>query len=274
MAKFMNESILRQEIANTILQWKGAKRGSDTHKKILSIYNNHKPLARGYEVQVSDSWCATTVSAVWITLGIDKFIDTECSCTYLIENAKKKGYWVEDDAYKPGIGDCILYDWDSKTAAGDNTGSPEHIGIVIAVNNTKFTVLEGNRVINNVSIAATREVPYDWRYTRGFIVLDYKAIAEVMNKANGLTENKKEDDDMISQEQFEAMYANMMAKKKDNDSSTWSKEAREWAIKNGIISGVGKLPDGSVNYAWEDIPTREQFVTFLYRFEQMLKNNK
>ena len=36
-------------------------------------------------------------------------------------------------------------------------------------------------------------------------------------------------------------------------------------IDKGLVQGGGKLTDGSPNYMWEDVLTREQFVTVLYR---------
>lgn len=57
---------------------------------------------------------------------------------------------------------------------------------------------------------------------------------------------------------------------KDNDAGTWSKEAREWAIANGIVNGIGNGPDGLPNYAWEAPVTREQMVTMLHRFNEQL----
>ena len=55
----------------------------------------------------------------------------------------------------------------------------------------------------------------------------------------------------------------------DNDSSEYSKQAREWAINAGIISGGGTV-NGLPNYMWEDLSTREQLVTLLYRFAQSI----
>ena len=57
----------------------------------------------------------------------------------------------------------------------------------------------------------------------------------------------------------------------NNDASDWSKEAREWAISTGLISGSGTLSDGTPNYMWQDFVTREQLVTFLYRFKNLVK---
>ena len=62
-------------------------------------------------------------------------------------------------------------------------------------------------------------------------------------------------------EQFEEMRKDLQ----DNDAGDWSKEARDWAVKKGIVNGIGTLPDGSPNYAWEDFLTREQMITILYR---------
>lgn len=51
----------------------------------------------------------------------------------------------------------------------------------------------------------------------------------------------------------------------DNDAGAWSEEARQWAIREGIVNGIGYLEDGTQNYAWEAHVTREQMVTMLYR---------
>lgn len=51
----------------------------------------------------------------------------------------------------------------------------------------------------------------------------------------------------------------------DNDSGKWSEKAREWAVENGIVAGVGTDKDGKPNYAWEAPLTREQYVQTEYR---------
>lgn len=51
----------------------------------------------------------------------------------------------------------------------------------------------------------------------------------------------------------------------DNDAGAWSEAARQWAIREGIVNGIGYLEDGTPNYAWEAHVTREQMVTMLYR---------
>lgn len=74
----------------------------------------------------------------------------------------------------------------------------------------------------------------------------------------------------MDQEKFNQMFKTAMDSHRktlrDNDASSYSQEARAWAIARGLIKGGGKLPDGSDNYMWEDLLTREQMVTLLYRW--------
>lgn len=139
---------------NLLQDWVGKKESDGSHKEIIDIYNNHKPLARNYKVRYTDSWCATTVSAAAIKLGFIDIMPTECSCGRLIEKCQKKGTWIEDDSHVPTPGEWIFYDWDDD-GKGDNTGWPEHVGVVENVCGGKITVIEGNykngvnrRVIN------------------------------------------------------------------------------------------------------------------------------
>lgn len=52
----------------------------------------------------------------------------------------------------------------------------------------------------------------------------------------------------------------------------YSKEARAWAVREGIVEGMGKNEDGTTNFAWDHAVTREQLVTILYRMEQDRKS--
>lgn len=100
----MTGNELRRKVADIINAWDGATRGSAKHLEILNIYNNHKPLARGYRVQVGDAHCATTASAAYIKAGIAEYTGTECGVGKYVEIAKKKGIWTENDAYTPKVG--------------------------------------------------------------------------------------------------------------------------------------------------------------------------
>ena len=137
-------SYSRNAVMKQAQSWIGCKESDGSHKKIIDVYNSHKPLARGYKVKYTDSWCAAFVSAVSIKCGYTAIIPTECSCPQMIELFKDLGEWVESDSYKPSAGDIILYDWDD-SGSGDNTGTPDHIGIVEKVSGNTITIIEGNK---------------------------------------------------------------------------------------------------------------------------------
>lgn len=149
---------------STSVEWLGCNESDGTHKNIIDVYNSYIPHPRGYKVSYNDAWCATFVSAVAIKLGYTDIIPIECSCYYMIENAKKMGIWVENDSYKPIIGDIIMYDWDD-SGKGDNNGIPDHVGIVTKINGSTFKVIEGN---NNHSVSY-RTMNVNDKYIRGYI---------------------------------------------------------------------------------------------------------
>lgn len=164
--------------ANTILDiargWIGRKESNGTHKEIIDVYNAHKPLARGYKVKYTDSWCATFVSACSIKAGYTEIIPTECSCNQMINGFKKIGRWCEDDSHVPSTGDIIFYDWQDN-GVGDNKGSSDHVGIVEKVEGNTITVIEGNK---NDSVAR-RTIKVNGKYIRGYGLPKYDAIASV-----------------------------------------------------------------------------------------------
>lgn len=123
--------------------WYGRREGNGSHKKIIDVYNSHKPRARDYKVQYTDAWCATFVSACAIATGMTDIIPTECSCNEMIKLCKKKGIWVENENRTPRVGDIIFYDWQD-SGKGDNKGSADHVGIVLSVRDGKIGVIEGN----------------------------------------------------------------------------------------------------------------------------------
>ena len=131
------------EIVKLAQSWIGKKESNGTHKEIIDIYNAHKPLARGYKVKHTDSWCATTISALAIKLNYTDIIPVECGCQQMIELFKKISSWEENDARTPCAGDVIFYDWQD-SGSGDNVGWSDHVGIVEKVSNGKITVIEGN----------------------------------------------------------------------------------------------------------------------------------
>lgn len=110
---------------------------------------------------------------------------------------------------------------------------------------------------------ANKSCPGDWMYSR------MGQLCDAVNAGlNGNTET--EDDFMNNQEKFNEMFSALRKGLQDNDAGNWSAEARQWALSTGLIAGNGTTVNGEPNCMWADFLTREQLVTVLYRFAQMM----
>ena len=65
--------------------------------------------------------------------------------------------------------------------------------------------------------------------------------------------NKKEEEDM-DVNRFKELWYEMREELQDNDASSWSKEARDWAVETGLVQGAS---NSEFNGSWEDLLTRE-----------------
>lgn len=158
------------ELVALAKSWIGKKESDGSHKAIIDIYNNHKPLPRGYKVKYTDEWCATHISALAVKCNATDIIPKECGCGEMITLFNKIGCWVENDAYVPKMGDIIFYDWQD-SGKGDNTGWPDHVGIVEKVSGNKITIIEGNY---NQSVKR-KTLDVNGKYIRGYGVPKYEA---------------------------------------------------------------------------------------------------
>lgn len=161
----------RESVVAKITSWEGYNERSGQHRAIIDGYNAYLPTAvkagcANYQVKYSDEWCAACASYAYIACGLGYMFPVECSCPRMITLAKSMGIWQENDGYVPDSGDAVLYDWED-SGKGDNTGTPDHIGIVIAVDKSKgtFVVMEGNK---NEAVGR-RVMRINGRYIRGFI---------------------------------------------------------------------------------------------------------
>ena len=161
----------RSAVVNKMIAWEGYSEKNGNFKLIIDRYNAYLSTAikagcANYKVKCSDEWCATAVSAAYIACGIGHLFPVECSCPRMVTLAKKMGIWQEVDNYIPDPADAVLYDWED-SGRGDNTGTPDHIGIVISVDKTAgtFVVMEGNKD----EAVGRRTMNINGRYIRGFI---------------------------------------------------------------------------------------------------------
>lgn len=161
----------RSEVVNLAKSWLGKKESDGSYKEIIDIYNSYKgTMPRNIKMHYGWSWCACTWSALAIKLGYTDIMPIEISCGELINRAAAMGCWKENDGYIPNPGDAILYDWDD-SGKGDNTGWPDHIGVVenVSTSSGYITAIEGNYG----DAVKKRTISINGKYIRGFIVPKY-----------------------------------------------------------------------------------------------------
>ena len=168
----MTETQLREKVVATAKAWIGYNEADGSHRKIVDVYNSHRPLARGYALKYTDAWCAGFVSAVAIKLGLTDIMPTEVGVGNMIDLYRRLGRWKEQDSYVPSPGDVIMYAW-GDSGVGDCQSGASHVGIVVSCDGKTITVIEGNK--NNA--VGYREIAVNGRYIRGFGLPDYASKA-------------------------------------------------------------------------------------------------
>lgn len=162
---------LRSEMVKLAESWIGLNEADGSYKKIIDIFNSYN--GTNIKMDYGWSWCACFFSALGIELDYTDIIPIEISCGRMVDLATKMGIWQEDDNYTPKSGDAILYDWDATPGQEDNTGWPDHIGIVTEVTDIALTVVEGNKS----DAVGTRIIPRDkYSYIRGYITPKYDEV--------------------------------------------------------------------------------------------------
>lgn len=189
-------------------------------------------------------WCMSAVQYWAYKAGVQLPALTG-SCTVLKDAAIKAGQWVTSGYTQ---GDVIIYQWKN---------GMRHCGVLFELLGSNVKTIEGNTAVGNDSnggevmlrtrhksliLGAVRP-----KFTEEVYTMDYKQFLE-----------------------FLTAYRQEL---RDNDSSEYSEAARNWATGIGLILGNGVTPDGQPNYMWQDLITREQVVTLLYRYDLWLRQN-
>lgn len=185
----------RAAIIQVANNWIGVNEKDGSYKHIIDLYNLQENPPRGIKMQYSWAWCACTWSALALTINYQDIIPIEISCGELIKKAQSMGIWQEEDSYVPKPGDGILYDWDDK-GSGDNTGWPDHIGMVTYVNEESgyMEVVEGNYS----DAVKKRTISINGKYIRGFITPKYDLDDAYVDNSEQVT--AKKDNNTIAHE--------------------------------------------------------------------------
>lgn len=251
----MTTNELRNLRVATARKYLGVKEGSSQHKAIVDRCNTRKKHHRNYTLKLTDPWCAGFDSAVTIECDMTDIIPTEVSCAQMIAKAKKMGIWQEADNYKPLPGDSALYDWDDN-GKGDNTGAPDHIGIVEEQKDGIITVIEGNYS----NAVKRRRIPVNGKYIRGFICPNFASKAT-------------DDLDTLAMEVIRGKWGNNPQRKKDLIAAGHDYMAVQTRVNEIIERTVDEVIDGK----WGNNPERKQKLEaagFDPHYIQILVNQK
>ncbi len=189
------------------------------------------------------AWCMMFVQWVFDQAGVALPRRT-ASCGELMRAAQAAGCWVTRD-FLPG--DVVIYDFPGGAAT-------DHCGIVeMELPDYGVQAIEGNTSQSgsqsNGGMVCRKSRPR--KYIIGAVRLQF--------------EKEVQEDDM-DVKKFKELWLEMREELQDNDSSEYSAEAREWAVRTGLVTGGDA---DTFNGMWEDVLTREQMVTVLYRFAKM-----
>lgn len=217
-----------QQILDIATAWLGYNEKDKSYIEILNVYNNHKPLARGYAMKPSDDWCDCFVSAVAIKAGAVDIIGTEVGVPKHITIFQQKGIWIENGSITPRPGDVIVYNW-NKNQQPNNSGS-SHIGYVVSVADGSIRAIEGNKGEK----VAYRTMPIGWGYIRGFARPHYSKEEEAMPDFSKLTDNE-----------VEALLTRLSAYSSKQKADSYAAEACKKAVDSGIFTDGDK--DGTVD---------------------------
>lgn len=232
----MTEAQARNKIISVGKSYIGSVQYSKNHVELVSIFNSVKP--DGYTLQKSDPWCAGGLSAFTIqAFGkavAKKYFPLSASCPMMISKAKKLGIWIESDKHVPKKAEWILYDWGDRTGSkSDNTGSPDHVGLVVSVDNETIKVLECNfSTQRNVHY---REIRVNGMYIRGYISPDYAAVAKALTKNDPTPAQKKKSNAEIAKEVLAGKWGNGDARKQKLEAAGYNYAAVQAEVNKLLV---------------------------------------
>ena len=256
---------------------------------ILYLQTDGRWKAEPYRVQgenstIGSSGCGPTAAAMLIETLTGKTFTPVDACKWSIEHgykALKQGTYYS--YFKPqfealGI-KCDMLNWTNTYGKPDHTNHAKALAMLqegyylIALMNKGLWTSSGHFVVvwwadNKIHIndpASTRKVRTEG--DPGTFLSQVKYYWWV--DARAYNQQKEAEEDVTHEEWMQHWYE-LRKSLQDNDSSAYSEEARKWAQEVGLITGNGTEIDGEPNCMWEDVLTREQFATVLYRFAKII----
>lgn len=269
-----------EKASNANLDDKTANAGKNNYTKYardldaLGVYNFGK---NGYE------WCDIFADWVYVqAFGVDTALAMTgqvkgglgAGCKFSAQYYQSMGRYFKSG---PKAGDQIFYIYD---------GDINHTGIVEKVEGNYVHTIEGNtttssNVVPNGGGVNARKVSLsdptiagygrpNWdlvAYTQATTIPTPQEAPAVSVSVSTQTQTVAKDSVNLTSDEFVKQMQLYRATLQDNDASSWSAEARQWAIDNGIVVGGN---DKSFNGMWQDFLSREQMIVMLHRFAKVV----
>lgn len=223
----------------------------------LGVYNFPK---NGYAwCDMFADWCFVKtfgVELAWKMTG-QAMKGSGAGCTCSADYYRAIGRFFVSD---PQPGDQIFFK--------DTDGGMGHTGLVERVANGYVYTIEGNTssaagVVANGGSVNAKSYPINYAKIGGY----GRPRWELVPDADDDQDNHEQEDGEVNLETFKKLWHEMRKELQDNDAADYSKEAREWAVQQGIVKGGSAA---EFNGMWEDVLTREQMVTLLFRFAKLM----
>ena len=233
-----------EKASNYKLEDKTANSGSANYTIFAKKYADY-----GFGNFQGQPWCAMAVTVLFYdALGKDKasrVLTPYAYCPYGVNHWKQKGRWHSKSGYTPQKGDVIFF---------YNGAESTHTGLVYDVKNGSVYTYEGNTSDGTTLIpngGAFCQKSYDLDYSRilGYGNPDWESIEEELT-VNQYEELKQEIAQLKAENEKlkEAIGGTFIYNYIDSNMPEWAKEAVQWCVDNGIITGTNSNGDLGLNH--------------------------
>ena len=233
-----------EKASNYRLEDKTANSGSANYTIFAKKY-----AAYGFGNFQGQPWCAMAVTVLFYdALGKDKagrILTPYAYCPYGVNHWKQRGRWHSKNGYTPQRGDVIFF---------YNGAESTHTGIVYDVKNGRVYTYEGNTSDGTTLIpngGAFCQKSYDLNYSRilGYGNPDWESIEEELT-VNQYEELKQEIAEVRAENEKlrEAIGGDFIYNYIDSNMPEWAREAVQWCVDNGIITGTNANGDLGLNH--------------------------
>lgn len=209
--------------AARVLELARGEIGATSGEKYLRYFNQVN--TEGIVLPFDAPWCAAWVT--WVMRHAEVPLDSVPNykgCATASDWFTERGrFRSRQSGYIPKPGDIIMYEWNPQNEGTAYDDGDDHTGIVEYVQDGIVHTLEGNN---------GGQCRRDWwsltnAYISGYCVPLY----------NMETNENKEDDEMLTYEQWAEYQQRYEREKAAKPVSTWAREAVDYCRANGLMNG-------------------------------------